>query len=139
MRRVLLAGRRWASAPPCCQAPTVGSPLRRAAQVELIGVCPPIEKMDSSLNALKACRHLALSTNSIDKIGSLTGLERLEILSLGRNQLKKLENLDGIAATIRELWLSYNQIDRLVRTEWGALRLCTPSQCCREGSGGRRR
>ncbi len=84
-------------------------------QVELFGMCPPIEKMDSSLNSLKACRHLALSTNNIDKIGSLSGLERLEILSLGRNCLKKLENLDGIAGTLRELWISYNQIDRLVR------------------------
>lgn len=78
-------------------------------------MCPPIEKMDSSLGGLKACRHLALSTNNIDKIGSLGGLEKLEILSLGRNCLKKLENLDAIAGTLRELWLSYNQIDRLVR------------------------
>lgn len=85
------------------------------SQVELIALCPPIEKMDSSLNSLKSCKHLALSTNNIDKIGSLSGLENLEILSLGRNCLKKLENLDGIAGTLRELWLSYNQIDRLVR------------------------
>jgi len=87
-------------------------------QVVLCGMCPPVEKMDSSLNSLKCCRHLALSTNNIDKIGSLSGLEKLEILSLGRNCLKKLENLDGIAGTLQELWLSYNQIDRLVSVRW---------------------
>lgn len=70
--------------------------------------------MDSSLSALKACRHLALSTNNLDKIGNLAGLESLETLSLGRNCLKKLENLDGVAGTLQQLWVSYNQIDRLV-------------------------
>lgn len=84
-----------------------------AEKVELMGMCPPIEKMDSSLNSLTNCRHLALSTNNIDKIGSLSGLQKLEILSLGRNCLKKLENLDSVCGTLRELWVSYNQIDRL--------------------------
>lgn len=90
-----------------------------STQVELMGMCPPIEKMDSSLNSLTNCRHLALSTNNIDKIGSLSGLQKLEILSLGRNCLKKLENLDSVCGTLRELWVSYNQIDRLVG--WSAL------------------
>lgn len=85
-----------------------------AERVELCGVCPPIEKMDSSLATLKACRHLALSTNNLDKIGNLAGLEVLEVLSLGRNCLKKLENLEAVAGTLQQLWLSYNQIDRLV-------------------------
>ena len=86
-----------------------------AEKVELFGMRPPIEKMDSSLTALRSCRHLALSTNNIDKIGLLTGLDRLEILSLGRNCLKKIENLESVGATLQELWISYNQIDRLVR------------------------
>ena len=47
--------------------------------------------MDASLATLKACKHLSLSTNNIEKIGSLAGLESLEILSLGKNQIKKLE------------------------------------------------
>ena len=85
-----------------------------AERVELCGVCPPIEKMDSSLAMLKSCRHLALSTNNLDKIGNLAGLESLEVLSLGRNCLKKLENLEAVAGTLQQLWLSYNQIDRLV-------------------------
>lgn len=110
-----------AKATPCKEAlakwaagPGGGAPLDALERVELCGLCPPIEKMDSSLVALKRCRHLALSTNNLDKIGNLAGLESLESLSLGRNCLKKLENLEAVAATLQQLWVSYNQIDRLV-------------------------
>lgn len=41
--------------------------------------------------------------------------ERLEILSLSRNLIKKIEGLDFVANTLRQLWLSYNSIDKLVR------------------------
>lgn len=61
------------------------------------------------------CRHLVLSTNNIEKISSLSGLENLRILSLGRNLLKKIENVEPVAETLQELWLSYNQIEKLVR------------------------
>lgn len=98
---------RWAAA--------AGVALEGAERVELMGVCPPIEKMDSSLQALKACRHLTLSTNSLDKIGNLAGLEALETLSLGRNCLKNLAGLEAVGATLQQLWVSYNQVDRLVR------------------------
>lgn len=64
--------------------------------------------------ALHACRHLALSSNNIDKISSLAGMDNLQILSLGRNLLKKIENLDPVATTLTQLWISYNQIDKLV-------------------------
>lgn len=94
-----------------------GLKAAEAEKVELFGVCPSIEKMDSSLNALQNCRHLALSTNNIDKMGALAGLDRLEVLSLGRNCLKKIENLESVAGTLRELWISYNQIDRLAGIE----------------------
>ncbi|EFN54314.1 hypothetical protein CHLNCDRAFT_135528 [Chlorella variabilis] len=97
--------------------PGGGVAAGEAERVELTGLCPPIDKMDSSLAALHACRHLALSTNNLDKIGNLTGLERLEVLSLGRNCLKKLENLEAVAGTLQQLWLSYNQIDRLAGIE----------------------
>lgn len=60
-------------------------------------------------------RHLALSTNNIEKISSLSGMDNLRILSLGRNLLKKIENVDVVAETLEELWLSYNQIEKLVR------------------------
>jgi dynein light chain 1, axonemal len=56
---------------------------------------------------------LALSTNSIEKITSLTGMSNLRVLSLGRNCIKKIENLDGVADTLEELWLSYNVIEKL--------------------------
>ena len=59
-------------------------------------------------------RHLSLSTNSIEKVSNLAGLENLEILSLGRNIIKKLENLEPLAATLQELWISYNILEKLV-------------------------
>ena len=73
--------------------------------------------MDNSLATLKKCVQLSLSTNNIEKIGSLAGLECLKILSLGKNQIKKLENLDGVAATLEELWISYNLIERLTNID----------------------
>lgn len=63
---------------------------------------------------LLSLRHLALSTNSIEKISSLSGMNNLRILSLGRNLLKKIENVEVVAETLEELWLSYNQIEKLV-------------------------
>lgn len=59
-------------------------------------------------------RHLALSTNAIEKISSLSGMDNLRILSLGRNMIKKIENLDAVAETLEELWISYNLIAGLV-------------------------
>lgn len=108
-----------AKATPCKDAlakwaAAAGVEPAAADRVDLTGVCPPIEKMDSSLQALKACRHLALSTNALDKIGNLAGLEALETLSLGRNCLKNLSGLEAVGATLQQLWISYNQVDRLV-------------------------
>lgn len=91
-----------------------GTAWAEVVKVDLTGACPPIERMDASLSCLSSCRHLALSTNNIDKIGSLAGLGSLEILSLGRNCIKKLENLEGVAGTLQELWISYNSIEKLV-------------------------
>lgn len=81
--------------------------------MELWGQIPPIEKLDATLSTLKACKHLALSTNNIEKISSLSGMDELKILSLGRNQIKKIENLDGVADTLDELWVSYNFVEGL--------------------------
>jgi dynein light chain 1 len=36
--------------------------------------------------------------------------DSLEILSLARNQLKKIENLDAVAGTLKQLWISYNNL-----------------------------
>ncbi|KAJ3192768.1 Dynein light chain 1, axonemal [Entophlyctis luteolus] len=49
----------------------------------------------------------------IEKISNLQGLNCLKILSLGRNYIKKIEGLDAVADTLEELWISYNQIERL--------------------------
>ena len=70
------------------------------------------------------CRYLTLSTNNIEKISSLSGLDNLKTLSLGRNQIKKIENLDSVAETLEELWISYNLLERLVRGCWHRLRAC---------------
>ena len=69
--------------------------------------------MDAALQTLTACEHLSLSTNNIEKIQPLTGLENLKILSLGKNLIKKLDNLDGVAETLEELWISYNNVEKL--------------------------
>ena len=37
----------------------------------------------------------------------------LRILSVGRNNLKKVEKLDDVAATLEQLWMSYNQVTSL--------------------------
>lgn len=57
--------------------------------------------------------HLALSSNSIDKMCDLSPLENLETLSLGRNNINKIQNLDGIADHLEQLWISYNNISSL--------------------------
>lgn len=74
---------------------------------------PPVTKMDGSLSTLKNCERLALSTNNIDRIGSLAGMSKLKILSLSRNLLKKIEKLEDVAGSLEEVWLSYNQISSL--------------------------
>ena len=92
---------------------------------------PPIAKLDASLSTLKKCKKLSLSTNTIDKITSVSGMDSLEILSLGRNNIKKIEGLDGVADTLKELWISYNNIEKLAGIEklkaLEILFMCAPS------------
>lgn len=90
-----------------------GAVAEEAEAVLLLCLNPPIEKMDSSLNNLVACKKLSLSTNCIDKMISLPNLKNLEILSLGRNVIKKISGLEEVGATLKELWISYNQISTL--------------------------
>jgi len=84
-----------------------------SAEVKLIGVCPPIEKMDASLSTLTNCQRLSLSTNAIEKIANLNGLKNLKILSLGRNNIKSLTGLEAVGDTLEQLWISYNNIEKL--------------------------
>ncbi|EJK72539.1 hypothetical protein THAOC_05923 [Thalassiosira oceanica] len=75
---------------------------------------PPIVKLDAkSLGTLTQCQKLSLSTNAIEKMVPLTGMSKLKILSLGRNNIKKIEKLDDVAESLEQLWLSYNQITSL--------------------------
>lgn len=99
----------------------IESPLSRFhqdLQIELWGQCPPIDRIDgASFAALSKCKHLALSTNSIDRLSGLQPMQQLEILSLGRNCLKKLDGIEAVAGTLKELWVSYNQLERLAGIE----------------------
>ena len=89
---------------------------RTAGESNEIKLCcqlPPIAKMDKSLANLKNCEILSLSTNSIDRVTGLAGMTKLRVLSLGRNNLKKIEKLEDVAGTLQQLWISYNQISSL--------------------------
>lgn len=90
-----------------------GANPEEATIVKLLCLSPPIEKMDSSLNQLVNVTKLSLSTNCIDKMISLPALKNLTILSLGRNMIKKIAGLEEVGATLKELWLSYNQVSAL--------------------------
>ena len=82
-------------------------------EIKLMCQIPPIEKMDDSLNSLIDCQKLALSSNQIERIISLPKLKNLKVLSLGRNNIKKLQGLDEIGKNLEELWISYNFIEKL--------------------------
>lgn len=88
-----------------------GVKLSEAEWVDLI--FRGIADLDSnSLNYIKGCRKLSLSSNFISKIPDLH-FDNLEILSLGRNKIKAIRGLDFLGKTLKELWISYNEIDKL--------------------------
>lgn len=85
-----------------------------ATDVALCFQSPPIAKLDTkALSTLSKCQKLSLSTNTIDRMVNLTGMTELKTLSLGRNNIKKIEKLEDVAGTLTQLWLSYNQITSL--------------------------
>ena len=90
---------------------------QNASEAEIIKVnfsIPPIDKLDSSIiSNFINCRQLSLSTNCIEKMVTIQGLKNLEILSLGRNQIKKIYGLEAIGGNLKELWISYNYIEKL--------------------------
>ena len=71
-----------------------------------------IDNLDTSINTLTNCRLLSLSSNLIIRIPELN-LPRLERLSLGRNRIKKISGLSFVAPTLKQLWISYNEITSL--------------------------
>ncbi len=92
---------------------TVFTSQKDAKRVKLMCMIPPITKMDAKLNDLVMCEHLSLSTNCIEKVGSLAQLRNLKILSLARNHIKVVSKLDELGNCLEELWLSYNMIEKL--------------------------
>jgi len=90
-----------------------GMKASESQQIKLYSQAPAIEKMDASLSTLAACTRLSLSTNCIEKIANLNGLKNLQVLSLGRNNIKNLNGLESVADTLQELWISYNNIEKL--------------------------
>lgn len=94
-----------------------GVSAEEAEKVLLYGQCPPIEKLDNSLALLKKCKHLALSTNNIDRLVGLPTLDNLLTLSVGRNLITKLDGVDAVANTLEQLWASYNSIVSLAGIE----------------------
>ncbi|EED90787.1 leucine-rich repeat protein [Thalassiosira pseudonana CCMP1335] len=88
--------------------------VEEATEVSLCFQAPPITKLDAKvLNNLKKCQKLSLSTNMIERMISLTGMSELKILSIGRNNIKKIEKLEDVASSLQQLWISYNQISSL--------------------------
>lgn len=79
---------------------------------EIFYMKPSIERMDPSISMLKNCKKLSISSNNIDKVANLNGLQ-LELLSIGRNVIKKLDGIEAVRETLVELWCSHNLIDRL--------------------------
>merc|ERR1712004_819868 len=71
-----------------------GKKAAEAKEIKLIGVYPPIEKMEGPFHLL------------------INSFKSLRILSLGRNIIKSLQGIEGAAETLEQLWISYNQIDR---------------------------
>lgn len=84
-----------------------------AEEVKLNGMHPPIDRLDENLNVFENCVKLSLSSNAIDRFVALPKLKNLKILSLGRNNIKRIMSLDEVGQTLTELWISYNQIEKL--------------------------
>ena len=113
-RRVICYQTTCAQAIKAWEVKNEGRSAEEATEISLCFQKPPIAKLDSkALGALKSCQKLSLSTNMIDRMVPLTGLADLRILSLGRNNLKKIEKLEDVAGTLQQLWISYNQISSL--------------------------
>lgn len=75
---------------------------------------PPIDKLETSvLSTLSRVEKLSISSNSIDKMVNFPPLKYITRLSLARNNIKKISGLEEIAGTLKELWISYNSIEKL--------------------------
>ena len=73
-----------------------GQVAAEAKEVSLICQNPFVDRMDDSLNQLENVEKLSLSTNCIDKMINLPKLRKIKILSLGRNNIRRITGLDEI-------------------------------------------
>ena len=88
-------------------------PVAEAEHVALYCQLPPMDKMGEELNQFESCIKMSLSTNAIERMTALPKLKNIKILSLARNNIKRIMALDEIGQSLEELWLSYNQIDKI--------------------------
>lgn len=105
----------------CATSGVTFDQLHTLEKVSLAACCPPLDKLDPNFGQTVGpqCKLLSLSTNNIDRLAgtSLTGLDKLEILSVGRNCLKRLDGLEAVSNTLQELWASYNALEKLAGVE----------------------
>ena len=74
----------------------------------------------SDMVGLSSCEKLSLSSNAITKMQLSKSLRSLKVLSMGRNNLQRLDaSLADVSGTLEELWISYNAVSKL-----DALRSC---------------
>jgi dynein light chain 1, axonemal len=96
-------------------AKAAGVPPSSLTALDAWGQCPPLDRIDgAALTSLTSLTRLSLSTNAIDRVAGVGGLPSLRVLSLGRNALRRLDGVEA-ATGLEELWVSYNQLDKLVR------------------------
>ena len=77
-----------------------GKTPAEAEQVKLFAQIPPLGNMGEELNQFENCTWLSLSTNAIERMGPLGKLRSLKILSLSRNNIKRIAALEEIGATL---------------------------------------
>ena len=73
----------------------------------------PIDRLDESINQFELVEKLSFATNDIQKFVPMPKLVNLKVLSLNRNQIKRIQYLDDVGGTLEQLWINYNLIDRL--------------------------
>ena len=67
-----------------------------ADDVRLNCQLPPMDKMGEELMQFENATRLSLSTNAIERMIALPKLRNLKILSLGRNNIKRIQGLEDI-------------------------------------------
>ena len=104
-----------------------GKKSSEAKEIKLIGVYPPIEKMEGPLHILVNCEKLSLSTNLIVNIQNLQVLKNLKVLSLGRNLIKSLQAriISSIALSTKldpadALFHRYCRVSRVRGRRWSS-------------------